>query len=43
MRLGTIIGKNVIVVRVEDTGGGGGIYGKADDLFVKVDNKKIRK
>lgn len=35
------VGKNVLVVRVEDTGGGGGIYGKPDDLFVRVENKKI--
>ena len=35
------IGKNTIVVRVEDTGGGGGIYGDPDDLYVKVENKKI--
>ena len=35
------VGKNILVVRVEDTGGGGGIYGKPEDLFVKLDNKKI--
>lgn len=35
------IGKNIIVVRVEDTGGGGGIYGNPEELFVKVHNKKI--
>ncbi|MCG8309350.1 MAG: sialate O-acetylesterase [Cytophagales bacterium] len=35
------IGKNVLVVRVEDTGGGGGIYGKTEDLYVKAQNKKI--
>ncbi len=35
------IGKNVIVVRVTDTGGGGGIYGKADDLFVRAGEEKI--
>ncbi|QMU27271.1 sialate O-acetylesterase [Adhaeribacter radiodurans] len=27
-------GKNVIVVRVTDTGGGGGIYGKPEELFL---------
>lgn len=27
-------GKNMIAVRVEDTGGGGGIYGEADDLKI---------
>lgn len=35
------VGKNILVVRVEDTGGGGGIYGKPEDLFVNLDNKKI--
>ncbi|MCK5370352.1 MAG: sialate O-acetylesterase, partial [Cyclobacteriaceae bacterium] len=35
------VGKNVLVVRVEDTGGGGGIYGKSEEMFVKLDNKKI--
>jgi len=34
-------GKNIIVVRVEDTGGGGGIYGIPDDLYVKAGTKKI--
>jgi sialate O-acetylesterase len=29
-------GRNVIAVRVEDTGGGGGIYGDPDLLFVEV-------
>lgn len=29
-------GKNVIAVRVEDTGGGGGIYGGADDLKLVI-------
>ncbi|PSR56046.1 9-O-acetylesterase [Adhaeribacter arboris] len=27
-------GKNVVVVRVTDTGGGGGIYGKPEELFL---------
>ena len=35
------VGRNILVVRVEDTGGGGGIYGKSEEMFVKVDNKKI--
>ena len=30
-------GDNVIAVRVEDTGGGGGIYGDAADLNIKID------
>jgi sialate O-acetylesterase len=34
-------GKNSIVVRVEDTGGGGGIYGASDQLFISLPNKKI--
>jgi sialate O-acetylesterase len=34
-------GKNTIVVRVEDTGGGGGIYGEAEDMFIILPNKKI--
>lgn len=34
-------GKNSIVVRVEDTGGGGGIYGTSDRLFASLPNKKI--
>lgn len=29
-------GKNVIVVRVEDTGGGGGIYGEAGDMKLVI-------
>ncbi len=31
-------GKNVIAVRVEDTGGGGGIYGDSSDLRLTVGN-----
>jgi len=34
-------GKNVIAIRMEDTGGGGGIYGKADDMFLNVAGRKI--
>src|SRR5207244_7711325 len=32
-------GKNVIAIRVEDTGGGGGVYGNADDMKITIDNK----
>jgi sialate O-acetylesterase len=32
-------GKNVIAVRVEDTGGGGGIWGDSTDLTLTVDKK----
>ncbi len=35
------VGKNILVVRVEDNGGGGGIWGKPEEMFVKLDNKKI--
>ncbi|MBE7173180.1 MAG: beta galactosidase jelly roll domain-containing protein [Williamsia sp.] len=34
-------GKNVIAVRVEDTGGGGGIYGDAKDLYITIGNTTI--
>ncbi|WP_207532747.1 sialate O-acetylesterase [Desertivirga arenae] len=34
-------GKNVISVRVEDTGGGGGIYGSVNDVNIKVDEELI--
>jgi sialate O-acetylesterase len=34
-------GKNVITVRVEDTGGGGGIYGTAETMVLEVGSKKI--
>lgn len=34
-------GTNVLVVRVEDTGGGGGIYGNPDDIFVQLPDEKI--
>ncbi len=33
-------GRNVIAVRVEDTGGGGGIYGDPESLFVEVDGRR---
>lgn len=32
-------GKNVIAVRVEDTGGGGGIYGAGSDVNITIDGK----
>ena len=32
-------GKNVIAVRVEDTGGGGGIWGDSTDLTLAIDKK----
>ncbi|MEP7319357.1 MAG: sialate O-acetylesterase, partial [Panacibacter sp.] len=32
-------GRNVIAVRVEDTGGGGGVYGEAGDLKITIENK----
>ncbi len=34
-------GKNSIVVRVEDTGGGGGIYGEPEELYIELPKKKI--
>ncbi|HEY0769955.1 MAG TPA: sialate O-acetylesterase [Sphingobacteriaceae bacterium] len=34
-------GKNVITVRVEDTGGGGGIYGDASKMILHVGGKSI--
>ncbi len=34
-------GKNVIVVRVEDLGGGGGIHGEADRMFIQSGNNKM--
>lgn len=35
-------GNNTITVRVYNSQGGGGIYGKADDLFVQADDIKIK-
>ena len=35
-------GKNVIAIRVEDTGGGGGLYGGADDKYLQIGNKQFR-
>ncbi len=34
-------GKNVIAIRVEDTGGGGGVYGDAGDMKLTIENKEI--
>ncbi len=34
-------GKNMIVVRVNDTGGGGGIYGNPNDQFLTIGGEKI--
>jgi sialate O-acetylesterase len=34
-------GKNVIAVRVEDTGGGGGIYGEPTDCSLTVEGKPV--
>lgn len=35
------VGKNTIAIRVEDTGGGGGIHGEATDIYVKTNTQKI--
>lgn len=35
------IGKNVITIRVEDTGGGGGIYGKPELLFLETAKRRL--
>lgn len=34
-------GKNVITIRMEDTGGGGGVYGKPEDMFLQLGSNKI--
>jgi sialate O-acetylesterase len=34
-------GKNVIAIRVEDTGGGGGFYGGTDDKFIQIGDKQL--
>jgi sialate O-acetylesterase len=34
-------GINTIAIRVDDTGGGGGIYGNPENLFVKTKNRTI--
>ena len=33
-------GKNVLAVRVDDTGGGGGLYSDANELHLSINNKK---
>lgn len=35
-------GTNVIVVKVQDDQGGGGIYGKPEQLYVESDGKKVK-
>ena len=34
-------GENLITVRVEDTGGGGGIYGEAGEMYLSSGSKKL--
>jgi sialate O-acetylesterase len=34
-------GKNTIIIKVTDTGGGGGLYGKPEDLFMEAGDQKI--
>jgi sialate O-acetylesterase len=34
-------GRNMIVVRVNDTGGNGGIYGNPEDQFIAIGNERI--
>ena len=34
-------GKNVIAIRIEDTGGGGGVYGDAKGVALNIGNKNI--
>lgn len=34
-------GKNMIVVRVNDTGGNGGMWGKPEDQFIAIGNEKM--
>jgi putative membrane-bound dehydrogenase-like protein len=34
-------GKNVIAIRVDDTGNNGGIYGKPEEMFIQTGTKKI--
>ena len=35
------VGKNIIAVRVEDTGGGGGFYGDSSIIQIRTENKMI--
>lgn len=34
-------GRNVIAIRVEDTGGGGGLYGGSDDKYLQIGDKQL--
>jgi len=34
-------GKNTIIIKVTDTGGGGGLYGKEEQLYADIDGNKI--
>jgi hypothetical protein len=34
-------GKNVIVIKITDTGGGGGIYGAEKDVQLELENRQI--
>ena len=34
-------GKNTITIKVEDTGGGGGVYGESNLLFIEQDGQRI--
>jgi sialate O-acetylesterase len=34
-------GQNTIVIKVTDTGGGGGIFGKPEELYIECDGQKI--
>lgn len=34
-------GKNTIIIKVTDTGGGGGLYGKGEQLYLDADGKKV--
>jgi putative membrane-bound dehydrogenase-like protein len=34
-------GKNIIAIKMDDTGGSGGIYGKPENMFIQLANRKI--
>ena len=34
-------GKNLIAIRMEDTGNRGGLYGKPEDMYVEISGKKV--
>jgi azurin len=34
-------GKNLIAIRMEDTGNRGGVYGRSEDMFIATGNRKI--